>query len=106
MNLEDVIKARRSIRKYQDREVPTSLILKAIELASWAPNGGNYQPWKFFVVKNPELIQRIADTVQAKVDLIASWPESGPFGDTMPRKLRELGGSAPNSKHMALYTTR
>jgi len=88
MNLEDVIKARRSIRKYQDREVPTSLILKAIELASWAPNGGNYQPWKFFVVKNPELIQRIADTVQAKVDLIASWPESGPFGDTMLRYAR------------------
>lgn len=88
MNLEEVITTRRSIRKYQDREVPTSLILKAIEMSSWAPNGGNYQPWKFFVVKNREVIEKIADAVQAKVDLIVSWPESKPFGDTMVRYAR------------------
>ncbi len=88
MNLEEAIKTRRSVRKYQDREVPTSLILKAIELASWAPNGGNYQPWKFFVVKNRDAIEKIADAVQGKVDLIASWPEAEPFGDTMIRYAR------------------
>ncbi len=88
MNLEEAIKTRRSVRKYQDREVPTSLILKAIELASWAPNGGNYQPWKFFVVKNRDVIEKIADAVQGKVDLIASWPEAEPFGDTMIRYAR------------------
>jgi nitroreductase len=88
VKLEEAIKTRRSIRKYQDREVPTSLILKAIEMASWAPNGGNYQPWKFFVVKNRELIGKIADIVQAKSDLIASWPEAAPFGDTAIRYTR------------------
>lgn len=88
MDLDNAIRNRRSIRKYQAREVPTDLILKAIELASWAPNGGNYQPWKFFVVKNRDLIARVADVVQAKVDLIASWPESEPFGDTMIRYSR------------------
>ena len=88
MDLEQVIQDRRSIRKFQDKEVPTSLILKAIELAGWAPNGGNFQPWKFFVVKNPDLIGRIADAVQGKTDLIASWPEAANFGDTMARYSR------------------
>ncbi len=88
MDLEEVIKTRRSIRKYQDREVPTELILKAIELASWAPSGGNFQPWKFYVVKSRELIERIADAVQAKVDLMADWPEAAEFGDTFARYRR------------------
>lgn len=85
MNLEEAITTRRSVRKYQDREIPMGLIMKAIEMASWAPNGGNYQPWKFFVVTNREMIARMADAVQAKVDLVASWPEAQPFGDTMSR---------------------
>lgn len=88
MDLEEAIKSRRSIRKYEDREVPIELVLKAISLASWAPNGGNFQSWKFYVVKDRELIARMADAVQAKVDLIASWPEAGDFGDTMKRYQR------------------
>lgn len=85
MELEEVIRTRRSIRKYQERDVPTELILKAISLVSWAPNGGNYQPWKFFVVKRRSLIERVADVVQAKVDLMAGWPEAAEFGQTFER---------------------
>ncbi|MHB0870866.1 MAG: nitroreductase family protein [Chloroflexota bacterium] len=85
MDLEETIKGRRSIRRYQDREIPTDTILKAISMAGWAPNNGNFQAWRFFVVKNRELIDRIADAVQSKVDLIASWPEAEEFRDTMNR---------------------
>lgn len=79
MDLREAITTRRSIRKYQDRDVPTELILQAIGLAGWAPNGGNFQPWKFFVVKNRALITRIADTVQAKQDVVMEWPEAAEF---------------------------
>ncbi len=85
MELEEAIKTRRSIRKYQDGDVPTELILEAISMAAWAPNGGNFQPWKFFVVKNRRMIQRMADAVQAKVDLMAGWPEAAEFGQTFQR---------------------
>jgi len=81
VELEEAIKNRRSIRKYQDKDVPTELIMKAISLACWAPNGGNFQPWKFFVVKNRQVIQRMADVVQAKMDRMAQWPEVGEFGE-------------------------
>ena len=88
MDLKEAIRTRRSIRKYEDRDVPTEMLLEAIGLAGWAPNGGNFQPWKFFVVKNRELIDRMADAVQAKVDLMASWPEAEEFGDTFARYAR------------------
>jgi nitroreductase len=85
MELEEAIRARRSIRKYEDREVPLDMILKAIELATWAPNNGGFQAWKFFVVRDRDAINKIADAVQAKVDKMADWPEADEFRETIDR---------------------
>jgi len=38
-----LIKSRRSIRNWQDKPVPEQLLIDAIELGTWAPNGGNQQ---------------------------------------------------------------
>jgi nitroreductase len=43
LDLEKLIKGRRSIRQWKKQEVPDELLKKAVELATWAPNGGNYQ---------------------------------------------------------------
>jgi nitroreductase len=74
--LEELIKTRRSIRKWQERAVPDALLEKALELATWAPNGGNHQSWHFYVVKSRPVIHRIADAVEAKTELMAGWPEA------------------------------
>jgi len=74
--LEKLIKERRSIRKWKEKEVSDELLKKAVELATWAPNGGNYQGWHFIVVKNKEVIEKMADAVQSVADKIASWPEA------------------------------
>jgi nitroreductase len=78
-----LIKTRRSIRKFQDKPVPEELLVKALELAIWAPNAGNKQVWKFYIVTNKELIQKIGDTVKSKTELIASWPEAGQFKESL-----------------------
>ncbi len=97
MDLEEAIRTRRSIRKYQEKDVPIDLILKAIDLATWAPNGGNFQPWAFVVLRDRRLIRRVADLVQQKVDTIASWPEAAPLAETMQRyqRLASFFRSAP-----------
>ena len=77
--LENLIKNRRSIRAWQDKDVPEELLLKAIELATWAPSGGNQQNWKFYVIKNKTTLKTIGDAVQVKADLINSWPEAKQF---------------------------
>lgn len=46
-----VIRGRRSIRRYQDRPVPRSLIEQLLEAARWAPSAHNRQPWRFAVIE-------------------------------------------------------
>jgi nitroreductase len=83
--LGELVKTRRSVRRFQDKPVPEDLLLKALELATWAPNGGNYQPWRFLIVSNKNLINQMADAVKAKTELIASWPEAKQFGEAVQR---------------------
>jgi nitroreductase len=61
--LEGLIKGRRSIRAWQDRPVDEKLLLNAIELATYAPNGGNQQNWQFYLIMNKSVINAIADSV-------------------------------------------
>ena len=78
-NLRDLIKSRRSIRKWQDKDVPEDLLIQAVELATWAPNGGNQQNWHFYIIKNHAIIETFADLVQVTADTVASWPEADNF---------------------------
>ena len=97
MDLEKLIKGRRSIRCWQDKEVPEELLLKAIKLATWAPNGGNQQIWHFYVIVNRGTITSIADAVQASAVQIAPWLEADGFkadADRM-RQRASLFRSAP-----------
>ncbi|NLI12972.1 nitroreductase family protein [Pelotomaculum propionicicum] len=51
MNLSEIIRDRRSIRKYQDREVPREVLSEILEDALWAPSGMNRQNWDVYVVR-------------------------------------------------------
>ncbi len=96
-DLEKLIKTRRSIRAWQDKEVPEKLLMQAIELATWAPNAGNQQNWHFYIVQNKETIKALTDAVQASADRITSWPEAKKFGDAATTWKQKVGffGTAP-----------
>jgi nitroreductase len=83
--LSELIKTRRSIRKFQDKPVPEEILVKALELATWAPNGGNQQPWRYWIVTNRDLIRQMGDAMRAKTELITSWPEAEKFGTSAER---------------------
>ncbi|OQX55166.1 MAG: hypothetical protein B5M53_04670 [Candidatus Cloacimonas sp. 4484_209] len=50
MELREVIKKRRSIRKFKDVSVAKERIEKLLKFAMWAPSGMNLQNWYFVVV--------------------------------------------------------
>ena len=83
--LEKLIKERRSVRQWIDRPVPDDFIRRGIELATWAPNGGNFQGWHFVAVKNREVIRKMAEAVQSAADRIASWPEAKAWAEDVER---------------------
>ncbi len=55
MEIREVIKGRRSIRKYKADEVSEKIIREIIEDARWAPSGGNTQPWELYVATGESL---------------------------------------------------
>jgi nitroreductase len=52
---------RRSIRKYRKAQVPGHIIRRLLEVARFAPSQGNCQPWKFVVVRDPDMIRAMED---------------------------------------------
>lgn len=53
MDILNILKTRRSIRVYQEKEVPKELLFQILEAARWAPSGGNIQPWHFIILTDP-----------------------------------------------------
>ena len=59
-SLIDVILTRRSIRKYEDREIPGEVMNKILEAGRQAPSAMNRQPWHFIVVTDSEIKERLS----------------------------------------------
>ncbi len=96
-DLEKLIKSRRSIRKWQNKPISEELLLKAIELATWAPNAGNQQNWRFYVIINRGIIESMAKANQHIADEVASWLDAEQQ-QAMATRWRESAGvfrSAP-----------
>ena len=51
---------RRSVRVYQDREIPLETILEILRVARWAPSARNRQPWELVVVRDRSTLQRLS----------------------------------------------
>lgn len=51
---------RRSVRNYQDKPVSLALVEKMISESTFAPSAGNGQPWKFIVVHDRQMMEKIS----------------------------------------------
>jgi nitroreductase len=56
-----VIKSRHSVRKFKPDTVDDQVIRDVIECAARAPTAMNIQPWLFGVIRNKEILSKIAD---------------------------------------------
>lgn len=55
MNVSDSIKARRSIRKYRRKAIPSEVLNKILDAARLAPSSNNLQEWNVVVVTDDAL---------------------------------------------------
>lgn len=60
----DIIKTRRSVRKYKDQAVTKEFIDKILEAARWAPSAINVQPVRFVVVQDSEIKKKVGDAAR------------------------------------------
>lgn len=72
MNVSFICK-RRSIRKYQEKEVEQEKVLELLKAAMCAPSAWNQQPWHFIVIRDRIKKQQIAE-VHPYAKMVAQAP--------------------------------
>lgn len=66
MNVMDVIKTRRSIRKYSSKLIEKEKIEKILEAGRLSPSAANRQPWHFLVITAKELKTRLSEAYSSE----------------------------------------
>jgi len=61
MDINNIIKKRRSIRRFINKEVDKQIIERIIETATHAPSACNIQGWKFIIIDNQDIKNKIVD---------------------------------------------
>ncbi|MBI4698700.1 MAG: nitroreductase family protein [Nitrospirae bacterium] len=72
MDLLKLIKGRYTVRKYKKRPISKKTIMKIIEAGRWASSVHGFQPWRFVVITNRSLINRISNILLKKSKVIRS----------------------------------
>jgi nitroreductase len=74
----DLVKKRRSVRKYLERPVPREAVVRCLEAARLSPSACNSQPWRFLVLDDPELKSRLSDSAFSGIHSINSFAGKAP----------------------------
>lgn len=62
----DILKGRRSIRKYNNREVPEDYLAQILESIMWSPSWANSQCWEVIVIRDSSIKEGLQDTLGEK----------------------------------------
>lgn len=78
MALLDLIRERKSIRRFSDRAVEKEKLMLCLEAARLAPSACNSQPWKFIVVDDTQLKNRLCDAAFSGLYSVMSFAKTAP----------------------------
>ena len=78
MALLDLLKHRKSVRDFLDRPVEREKIMTCLEAARIAPSASNSQPWKFIVVDDRQLKDKLCDAAFSGIYSFNSFCRTAP----------------------------
>jgi nitroreductase len=61
MELRDAMRSTPSTREFTDEPVPDDVVRSLLEVARFAPNGGNRQTWRVIVLEDPEVRRQVRE---------------------------------------------
>ncbi|MDE3112282.1 MAG: nitroreductase family protein [Chloroflexota bacterium] len=84
VDLGDLMRTRRAIRKFRPGPVPAEDVREVLEAARWAPSPANVQPARFIWVRAPSVKERLQELARESKEMSAYWDASfapdGPSG--------------------------
>jgi nitroreductase len=61
IDLFEAMSTLRAVRRLRTDPIPDDLLRKVLTAATWAPSGGNRQPWRFVVLRDPAKKKALRD---------------------------------------------
>ncbi len=100
-----VMQSATAVRRYRAEPVDDEVVQRCLQAASWAPSGGNGQPWRFVVLQSPELRSVVTAAAQRTWEVMKDFYRLPTVDDgaddpksrtlrTMAHHMR-VGGAAP-----------
>ena len=74
MTFEELLKNRRAIRDFQEKEVPHELVKEILQESCLAPSASNGQPCQFIIINNRQIMKRLSD--ESKNNLLNDFAEN------------------------------
>jgi len=78
MDFSELVKHRRSVRDFLDKPVERDKLMRCLEAARLAPSASNSQPWKFIVVDDKELKDKLCDVAFGPLHFFNSFCKKAP----------------------------
>jgi len=75
MDLFDAIQGRKSIRRFKETPVPDEDIKHILNAGRLAPSANNTQPWSFLVIKDREMLKKMAGAAREMIDRMIPFAE-------------------------------
>lgn len=103
MNFLDLVQKRFSARKYKSTPVEPDKITRCLEAARLAPSASNSQPWRFIVVNDPELKEKVAAETYNRLLTFNKFVHQAPvivvFMIEKPKLITQIGGRIKNKEY-------
>lgn len=59
----EILKGRRSIRRYEEKEIPEGILSQVLEAVQWSPSWANTQCWELVVVRDGDTKEQLKETL-------------------------------------------
>jgi len=77
-NFLELVRQRRSVRKFKNQPVEREKIVTCIEAARLAPSAENVQPWRFLVLDDPQVLRDFGEAAFSGIYRYSRWAMQAP----------------------------
>jgi nitroreductase len=61
MDIYDAMSTLRAVRRIKPDPIPSDVLQRVLTAATWAPTGGNHQPWRMIAIQDADIKQGLED---------------------------------------------
>lgn len=106
VDLYEAMATTRAVRRHRPDPIPDAVLRRVLEAATWAPTGGNVQPWRIVVVRDAEKRHALRDLYLPLWEQYRAHYRSGEAAGLSERALAKRERMLEAADHLARHLDR